>query len=189
MIGCTEPGLTEALYIVYIHKTRVTCKMQKKKTWQWTNTANSDWQETDPTSRQRGRLTETKQQLSDRINTWSQVPHWARHQDVLTSYVVMWFWLRLITGIFRLFRFSHCMRCLFLQYLSMKNITLYNYIFICYRTIHQISGDIRCLILQDVLSETLVFRYETTHHDSEDRIGNLHGYYRKSLKSQRGTRT
>jgi hypothetical protein len=48
-------------------------------------TADSDWQKTDPTCRQRG--TETRQQISDRINIWSQVPQWARHQDVLTDWL------------------------------------------------------------------------------------------------------
>jgi hypothetical protein len=49
------------------------------------NIANIDSQETDPTSHQRGRRTETRQQLSDRINIWSQVPQWARHQNVLND--------------------------------------------------------------------------------------------------------
>jgi hypothetical protein len=39
-----------------------------KKTWRWTITADSDWQEIEPTSRQRERPTETRQQNSDRIN-------------------------------------------------------------------------------------------------------------------------
>jgi hypothetical protein len=40
---------------------------------------------TDATSRQRERLTETRQQLSDRISIYSQVPQWARYQDALTN--------------------------------------------------------------------------------------------------------
>jgi hypothetical protein len=51
--------------------------MERKKnkgTWRWTIIADSGWQETDPTSRQRGRPTETREQISDRINIWSQVP-------------------------------------------------------------------------------------------------------------------
>jgi hypothetical protein len=39
----------------------------------------------DMTSRQGGRPTKTTQQNSDRINIWSQVPRWARHQDILTD--------------------------------------------------------------------------------------------------------
>jgi hypothetical protein len=58
MICCTEPGLTEALFILYIHKTYTTCKM-KKKNWHWTNTANSDCQETDCMPPGDGRMTET----------------------------------------------------------------------------------------------------------------------------------
>jgi hypothetical protein len=70
-------------------------KKLNKKTWQWTNTADSDWQEIDTGSRQRGRTTETRQQLSDKINIWSQVPQWARHQDVLTDRPSVVKWLRL----------------------------------------------------------------------------------------------
>jgi hypothetical protein len=45
---------------------------------------------TDPTSRQRGRPTETRQQLSDNnlwteSIIWSQVPEWARYLDILTD--------------------------------------------------------------------------------------------------------
>jgi hypothetical protein len=45
---------------------------------------------TDPTSRQRGRPTETRQQLSEKnlgakSNIWSQVPEWARYLDILTD--------------------------------------------------------------------------------------------------------
>jgi hypothetical protein len=39
----------------------------------------------DPTSRLRGRPTKTTQRNSDRINIWSQVPRWARRQDILTD--------------------------------------------------------------------------------------------------------
>jgi hypothetical protein len=46
----------------------------------------SDWQETDPTSRHRGRPIQTREQNSDRINIWSQVPQWARRQDILTDW-------------------------------------------------------------------------------------------------------
>jgi hypothetical protein len=44
--------------------------MEKKRQqmWRWTVTADSDWQETGPTSRQRGRPTETREQISDRIS-------------------------------------------------------------------------------------------------------------------------
>jgi hypothetical protein len=73
------------------------CKKMKKKkgTWQGTSTVDSDRQETDPTSRQRGRSTETRQQISDRIIIWSQVPQWARHQDVLTDWPLVVTWLHL----------------------------------------------------------------------------------------------
>jgi hypothetical protein len=45
---------------------------------------------TDPTSRQRGRLTETRQQLSHNnlrteSNIWSQVSEWAQYFDILTK--------------------------------------------------------------------------------------------------------
>jgi hypothetical protein len=43
--------------------------------------ASVQTQEVDPSSRQRGRPTERSQQISDRINMWSRVPQWARHQD------------------------------------------------------------------------------------------------------------
>jgi hypothetical protein len=66
-------------------------------TWQWTNTADSDWQETGLTSHQRGRPTETRQQLSDRINIRSQVPQWARHQDIPTDWPSIITWLSLLT--------------------------------------------------------------------------------------------
>jgi hypothetical protein len=59
-------------------------------------------QMTDPTSRQRGRPTETRQQLSENnlrteSNIWSQVPEWARYLDILTDWssVLMWLQLRL----------------------------------------------------------------------------------------------
>jgi hypothetical protein len=44
----------------------------------------------DPTSRQRGRPTETRQQLSDNTlrtesNIYSQVSEWARYLDILTN--------------------------------------------------------------------------------------------------------
>jgi hypothetical protein len=39
----------------------------------------------DPTSRQGGHPTDTRQQISDRISIWSQVPQCALHQDVLTD--------------------------------------------------------------------------------------------------------
>jgi hypothetical protein len=54
----------------------------------------------DPTSRQKGHPTETRQQLSDinfqnGSNIWSQVPEWARYQDIMTDWpsVVTWLWL------------------------------------------------------------------------------------------------
>jgi hypothetical protein len=67
-------------------------KKQKRKHWKWTIIADSNWQERDPTSRQRGRPTKTTQRYSDRINIWSQVPKRARHQDILTDWplVVTW---------------------------------------------------------------------------------------------------
>jgi hypothetical protein len=58
-----------------------------------------DWerQMRDPTLRQRGHSTETRQRLSENnlrteSNVWSQVPEWARYFDILTdrSSVVMW---------------------------------------------------------------------------------------------------
>jgi hypothetical protein len=44
----------------------------------------------DPSSRQRGRPTETRPQLPDSniptgSNIWSKVTEWARHQDILTD--------------------------------------------------------------------------------------------------------
>jgi hypothetical protein len=94
MICCTEPGLSRpCMYCIYIN--RVTCKMGRKKNWRWTVTADSDWQETDVTYRQRGRPTVTRQQNSDRFNVWSQVPQWARHQDVLTDWPLVVTWLQL----------------------------------------------------------------------------------------------
>jgi hypothetical protein len=44
----------------------------------------------DSTSRQRGRPTETRQQLSENnirteSNIWPQVPEWARYFDILTD--------------------------------------------------------------------------------------------------------
>jgi hypothetical protein len=98
MICCTEPGLTRpCIYCIYLK--RVTCKIERQKknnkTWRWTSIADTDWQETDPTSRQRGRPTETKQQNSDRINIWSKVPRWARCQDILTEWPSVLTWLHL----------------------------------------------------------------------------------------------
>jgi hypothetical protein len=45
---------------------------------------------TDPTSRQRGRPTKTRQQISENnlptdSNIWSQVPEWARYLDIMTD--------------------------------------------------------------------------------------------------------
>jgi hypothetical protein len=45
---------------------------------------------TDPTSRQRGRPTKTRQQISENSfrtesNIWSQVPEWARYHDIMTG--------------------------------------------------------------------------------------------------------
>jgi hypothetical protein len=54
---------------------------------------------TDQTSRQRGRPTKKIQQLSENLraenNIWSQVPEWARHQDILTDRPSVVKWLRL----------------------------------------------------------------------------------------------
>jgi hypothetical protein len=55
---------------------------------------------TDPTSRQRGRHTEIRQQLSENnlrteSNIWSQVPEWARYLDILTDWPSVATWLRL----------------------------------------------------------------------------------------------
>jgi hypothetical protein len=49
---------------------------------------------TDPTSRQRGRRTETRQQRSEnnhrtQNNIWSQVLEWARHLDILTDWLTV----------------------------------------------------------------------------------------------------
>jgi hypothetical protein len=61
-----------------------------------------DWegQMTEPTSRQRGRPTETRQQLSGNnlrteSNIWSQVPEWTRYLDILTDWPSVVKWLRL----------------------------------------------------------------------------------------------
>jgi hypothetical protein len=45
---------------------------------------------TDPTSRQRGRPTETRQQISENNlqterNIWSQIPEWARYLEIMTD--------------------------------------------------------------------------------------------------------
>jgi hypothetical protein len=37
----------------------------------------------------KGLLTETRQQISDGINIWSQISQWARHQDVLTDWLTV----------------------------------------------------------------------------------------------------
>jgi hypothetical protein len=80
----------EYIYMsIYIYKACMSCKIKKMrgKTWQWTNAVDSHWQGTNPTSRQRGRPTETRQQFSDRINIWLQAPQWAqwaRRTDWLT---------------------------------------------------------------------------------------------------------
>jgi hypothetical protein len=63
-------------------------------------TTHWEGQMTDPTSRQRGRPTETRQQLSENIlptesNIWSQVPEWARYLDILTDWPSVVTWLRL----------------------------------------------------------------------------------------------
>jgi hypothetical protein len=49
---------------------------------------------TDPTSRQRGRPTDTRQQLSDNnlrteSNIWWLVPEWARYLDILTDWLTV----------------------------------------------------------------------------------------------------
>jgi hypothetical protein len=61
-----------------------------------------DWerQMTDPTSHQRGRPTETRQQISENnlrteSNIWSQVPEWAWNLDILTDRPSVVMWLRL----------------------------------------------------------------------------------------------
>jgi hypothetical protein len=62
----------------------------------------TDWKGlmTDPTSRQRGRPTKTRQQLSENnlrteTNIWSQVPELARYLDILTGWSSVVKWLRL----------------------------------------------------------------------------------------------
>jgi hypothetical protein len=52
-------------------------------------------QSADPSSRQRGRPTETRPQFPGSnvptgSNIWSQVPEWARHQDILTDWLTDW---------------------------------------------------------------------------------------------------
>jgi hypothetical protein len=47
-------------------------------------------QMTDPTSRQRGRLKKTRQQISENnlrteSDIWPQVPEWARYLDIMTD--------------------------------------------------------------------------------------------------------
>jgi hypothetical protein len=66
MICCTEHVLTEVQYILHLLKTRDMYNV--KLYWIFDNglnTDDSDWQETDPASHQRGRTTETTHQLSD----------------------------------------------------------------------------------------------------------------------------
>jgi hypothetical protein len=48
----------------------------------------TDWQMTDPTSRQGGRpkLDRTVTFKEKKNNIWSKVPDWARHQDILTEW-------------------------------------------------------------------------------------------------------
>jgi hypothetical protein len=85
----TDTGLTRpCIYCMYMkHVTHKMRKKNKKRTWWWTITADSDWQETDQTSRQRGRPTESRQQNSDIINIWSQV---AQRFDTSTYWLTDW---------------------------------------------------------------------------------------------------
>jgi hypothetical protein len=92
-----EPGLTEALYILYIYftQTQKKCKhLLHYDKWLTTADNDSDKRETRPLVR------EGVPQKQDRIwqtviNIWSWAPDWSRHQDLLIDWpsVVMWFWL------------------------------------------------------------------------------------------------
>jgi hypothetical protein len=99
IICCTVPGLTRpCIYCIYIK--RVTCKMEKKKTKEEKKIklyggqlllTVTDKRQARPLVK-RARPTKTRQQNSDRINIWSQVPRWARRQGILTDWpsVVTW---------------------------------------------------------------------------------------------------
>jgi hypothetical protein len=71
---------------------------------------------TDPTSRQRGRPTETRQQISENnlrteSNIWTQVPEWARYLDILTDWSSVAMWFRL--------RHNHCKVVIFLLMMTL----------------------------------------------------------------------
>jgi hypothetical protein len=85
MICCTEPVLTEALYILYIHKTCVTCKMQIKLNFDnGLNTVTvTKKRQTRPLVRE-GAPQRQHSNFQTESNIWSQVPELTRHQDILT---------------------------------------------------------------------------------------------------------
>jgi hypothetical protein len=88
-------------------------KIDQKKLDSGQITADSYWQEADPTSPQRGRPKETRQQISDRINIWSRVPQWARHQDIPTDRpsVVTWLQLQMFAGLLARSQFASGRSC------------------------------------------------------------------------------
>jgi hypothetical protein len=90
MICCTEPGLTRpCIYCIYIKC--VTCKMGGNKTKLKEKNLTMDnycWQ---LLTRDRPDLSSERAPNKDntakfRINIWSQVPRWARRQDILTDW-------------------------------------------------------------------------------------------------------
>jgi hypothetical protein len=61
-----------------------------KDHWEFSDHWATTMQIADPSSHQRGHPTETRPEISDSnlptgSNIWSQVPEWARHQNVLTD--------------------------------------------------------------------------------------------------------
>jgi hypothetical protein len=90
MLCCTEPGLNETLYILYINCWTVnTCNVNAWCKY-WYINIDWEWQITEPTSRQRGHPTGTRLQLSENnlrteSNIWSQVPEWT-----LTYWLTDW---------------------------------------------------------------------------------------------------
>jgi hypothetical protein len=99
-ICCTEPRLREALQILYI-TVLISCKYFQCFVYMYILTSDrllmTDWQTTEPSSRQRGRpkFDRTANYKNKERNIWSWAPDGARHQDRPTDWpsVVKWLWL------------------------------------------------------------------------------------------------
>jgi hypothetical protein len=93
MICCSQPGLTEALYGLYIYEFSLHCKLYISYFWQQTYKDNDKWQ-TRPLVR-RGALLRQARNCHTVSNIWSWAPDGARHQDKLTDWssVIMGLWL------------------------------------------------------------------------------------------------